>query len=96
VRHDDQAAVIQSVPFRIGACVEQQLHRLHVSLSHGEMNRRRVPIFGAAESRVSLDQPPQRIDVTVVGCGECVPDDAPVLRVELGRFDYRRRGSAND
>ena len=88
-RHGDQAAVMQSVPFGIGARVEQELHRLQVSLSHGEMDRRRVPVFRAAESRVSFEQPPQRVDVAIVGRGECVPDDAALLGVELGRFDDR-------
>src|SRR5687768_14601944 len=33
-RHGDQAAVMQSVPFGIGAGVEQELDRLEMSLSH--------------------------------------------------------------
>ena len=74
-RHGDQAAVMQSVPFGIGARVEQELDRLEMSFSHGEMDRRGVPVLRAAESRVSFEQPPQRVDVAVVGRGECVPDD---------------------
>jgi hypothetical protein len=95
-RHDDQAAVIHSVPFRIGAGVEQELHRFEVSLPHGEMNRRRVPILGAAQARVSFDQPAERIDVAVVGRGQRVPDDHALLRVELRRFDDRPRARASD
>ena len=57
VRHGDQAAVMESVPFGIGASVEQELHRLQVSFAYGEVYRRRIPVFRAAESRVSFDQP---------------------------------------
>ena len=88
-RHGDQAAVMQPVPFGIGARVEQELYRLQVSFADGEMYRRGVPVFRAAEPRVSFEQPPQRVDVAVFGRGEGVPDDAALLRIELGRSDYR-------
>jgi hypothetical protein len=55
--HDDQAAVVQSVPFRIGARLQQEPHGLDVSFSHGEMDGRRVPVLRATESRVSFEQP---------------------------------------
>lgn len=53
----DQAAVMQSVPFGVGARVEQELDGLQVPFSRGEMDDRGVPVFRAAEPRVSFEQP---------------------------------------
>jgi hypothetical protein len=95
-RHIDQAAIMQSVPFRIGACVEQQADRIQVSLANGEMDCRGVPVLSPAESRVSCEQESQRVDVAVLGRGESIPDHTSLLRIELGRLDQRPGGSAND
>ena len=94
-RHGDQAAVVQSVPFRIGAGVEQQLHRFRVPLANREVNGRRIPVLRSAEARVSFEQLAQGGDVAVIRGGEGAPDDAALLGVELGRFDDRARESAD-
>ena len=95
-RHDDQAAVVQPVPFGIGAGVEQELHRFHVSFAHGKMNRRRVPVLRTAEPRVAFDQSAERGHIAIIGGGECVPDDAALLGVEFRRLDDRAAGDADD
>ena len=94
-RHDDQTAIVQSVPFRIGAGVEQQLYGFRVSLANREVNGRRVPVLRAAELRVSFEQLAQRGDVAIIRGGQCAPDGAAFLGVELGRFDDRARRRAD-
>jgi hypothetical protein len=95
-RHDDQAAIMQSVPFGVGARVEQELNRIQVSFPHGEMDCRGVPVLRAAESRVSFEQTSERLDVAAVGRGECIPDDIALLGAELGRFGHRARASVSE
>lgn len=82
--HYDQAAVVQSVPLWIGARVEQQADGLDVSFACGEMNGRRVPVFGATQSRIAFKQPAQRRDVA----GRCRDERVP--RVVAGaRFEFK-------
>src|SRR5262249_1130526 len=78
-RHLDQATVVKSVPLRMGACVQQALHRFEAPFAHSEMNRRGVPVLRQREMWISLEQSAQR-DHVAFGCGrDGVPSELPGL-----------------
>jgi hypothetical protein len=94
--HHYQAAIVQPVPFGIGAGVEQKPDGLDLSFPDREMDCRRVPVFGATEAGISFEQPAQGIDVAVFGRREGVPDDTALLGGELWRLDQGPGNTAND
>jgi hypothetical protein len=57
--HLDYAPVVQSVLLGICADVEKEADRVNVSVTCGEMNRRRVPVLRLGETRVAVEQLPQ-------------------------------------
>ncbi len=95
-RHDDQAAVVQSVPLRIGTGVEQDLHGFRMPFTNGKVNRRRVPVLRTAEPGVAFDQLAQRGYIAIIRCGECIPDDAPLHRIEFRWLDDRATSGADN
>ena len=94
--HLDQAAVMQSVPFGIGARVEQELDRLQVSFPHGEMDCRGVPVLRAAEPWIPVKQHSQSGDIAVARGGQRLPYVLALVRLEVVRFDHRAGDRTND
>ena len=72
-RHFDQAAIVQSVPLRIGARIEKELDRFDVSFTRGKMRGRRIPVLGASQPRAALDQLPKHRHVASRRGNERVP-----------------------
>ena len=95
-RHDDETAIVQAVPFGIGAGFEQELNGFLASFAHRKMNRRRVPVLRTAQSCVAFDQGAERGHIAIIGGGERVPDDAAFHRIEFGWLDDRAARDADD
>jgi hypothetical protein len=45
-----------SIPLRVGARFEQDLHRLEMASANGEVNRLRVLVFRLAQAGIALQQ----------------------------------------
>jgi hypothetical protein len=88
-RHHDQAGLVVSVPFGIGAGVEQELRGVGMSGAHGEMHRRCVSILRATEQRITREPLPQRAHVTGRRGGESCPDGVACFRVEGAGSNHR-------
>ena len=95
-RHDDQAAVVQPVPLRIGTGVEQELHSFRMPFTNGEVNRRCVPVLRTAQPRIAFDQSAERGHIAIIGGDERVPDDAALHGLEFRWLDDRAARDADD
>ena len=52
----------------------QQPHRLKVSLAHGEVQRRHIPVAGGNQAGISLQSAAERGQVAGTGCRQHLPD----------------------
>src|SRR5437868_620761 len=88
-RHLDQAAVVVSVPLRVGAGIEQELNRFGVPFTHGEMNGGRIPVLSSTEFRIPANQSAKCWCVASGRGGDRVPGIAAIICLEFPWSDHR-------